>query len=151
MLSHAEQALEDAMPRSSPPPEQVLGKRANEQNDGPEGDTEPEEGSATALAQARAPLLGNITAVTLQYAANKRLRAEQCDELEAFLQVSISLMNFFCLTIGQDTALGPQAKLFVCVLSVENKIDAFRSAAPPYQVSDELKVRIPTLSSIPQC
>ncbi|KJA16691.1 hypothetical protein HYPSUDRAFT_144977, partial [Hypholoma sublateritium FD-334 SS-4] len=38
--------------------------------------------------------------------------------------------------------LGRQAKLFVCVLSVENKIDAFRSAAPPYQVSDELKTNI---------
>ncbi|KDR65174.1 hypothetical protein GALMADRAFT_44440, partial [Galerina marginata CBS 339.88] len=40
------------------------------------------------------------------------------------------------------TALGRQAKLFVCLLSVENKVDAFRSAAPPYQVSDELKTNI---------
>jgi hypothetical protein len=37
-------------------------------------------------------------------------------------------------------ALGHQAKLFVCLLGVENKIDTFRSAAPPYQVLDELKV-----------
>jgi len=49
----------------------------------------------------------------------------------------------FCLNIGQETALGHQAKLVVCVLSVENKIDAFWLAAPPYQVSDELKVWIP--------
>ncbi|KJA19533.1 hypothetical protein HYPSUDRAFT_143746, partial [Hypholoma sublateritium FD-334 SS-4] len=35
-----------------------------------------------------------------------------------------------------------QAKLFVCVLSIENKVDAFRSAAPPYQVSDELKTNV---------
>ncbi|KIJ94950.1 hypothetical protein K443DRAFT_109586, partial [Laccaria amethystina LaAM-08-1] len=37
------------------------------------------------------------------------------------------------------TAVGRQAKLFVCILSVENKINAFRSATPPYQVLDELK------------
>ena len=47
----------------------------------------------------------------------------------------------FCLIIsGKDTALGHQAKLFVCVLSVENKINTFQLAAPPYQVLDELKV-----------
>jgi len=144
LLSPAEQALEDAMLRSSPPPDQMLGKRTrtNEQSDGQEGDTEPEEGtSATAQAQSLAPSLGNVTAATLRYATNKKLRAEQRDELEAFLHVSTSLMHFGpCLTVGQETALGRQAKLFVCLLSVENKIDAFRSAAPPYQVSDELKV-----------
>ena len=37
-------------------------------------------------------------------------------------------------------ALGRQTKLFVCLLSAENKIDAFRSTAPPYQVSEALKV-----------
>lgn len=50
--------------------------------------------------------------------------------------------EYLCLTFFQDTALGRQAKLFVCMLSVENKIDTFRSAAPPYQLSEELKVRI---------
>lgn len=35
---------------------------------------------------------------------------------------------------------GRQAKLFISILSIENKVDAFRSAAPPYQVSEELKV-----------
>ena len=148
LLSPAEQALEDAMLRSSPPPEQMLGKRTHEQSDGQEGDTEPEEGtSATAQALSLAPSLGNLTAATLRYATNKKLCAEQRDELEAFLHVGTSLMHFGpCLTVGQETALGRQAKLFVCLLSVENKVDAFRSAAPPYQVSDELKVRVPTLS-----
>jgi len=89
-LSAAEQALEDAMLRSSPPPEQLLGKRAHVQDDEQEGgDTEPEEGtSASAQAQSLAPSLSNVTAATLRYATFKKLRAEQRDELDAFLQVS---------------------------------------------------------------
>ncbi|KAF8805217.1 hypothetical protein BYT27DRAFT_7224926 [Phlegmacium glaucopus] len=39
-------------------------------------------------------------------------------------------------------SLGHQAKLFVCILSVENKIDAFQSATLAYQVLDELKTNI---------
>lgn len=42
--------------------------------------------------------------------------------------------------------MGRQAKLFVALLSVENKIDTFRSAAPPFQVSEELKVWFSILS-----
>ncbi|KJA16143.1 hypothetical protein HYPSUDRAFT_148190, partial [Hypholoma sublateritium FD-334 SS-4] len=38
--------------------------------------------------------------------------------------------------------LGRQAKLFVTLLSVENKIDTYRSAAPPFQVSEDLKTNI---------
>ena len=94
ILSPAEQALEDAMLRSSPPPEQVLGKRTHEEDDeeDPDGDTELEEGTSTsAQAQSLAPSLGNITGITLRYATYKKLRAEQRDELEAFLQVSTSL------------------------------------------------------------
>jgi hypothetical protein len=47
-----------------------------------------------------------------------------------------------CLNIGyyQDTPLGRQAKLFASIMSIDNKIDAFQSAAPPYQLSEELKV-----------
>jgi len=41
-----------------------------------------------------------------------------------------------------DTVLGRQAKLFACILALENKVDTFRSAAPPYQLSDELKTNI---------
>jgi len=71
LLSPAEQALEDAMLRSSPPPEQVLGKRTHEQNDEQGGgDTDSEEGSAAISAQAQllTPSLGNVTAATLWYA-----------------------------------------------------------------------------------
>ena len=94
ILTPAEQALEIAMSRSSLPPEQVLRKRTHEQNDKQEGgDTEPEEEtSATPQAQLLAPSLSNVTTATLQYATYKKLRAEQRDELEAFLQVSISLI-----------------------------------------------------------
>ena len=42
--------------------------------------------------------------------------------------------------IKQDTVLGRQAKLFIGMMSLENKVDAFRSATPPYQLSEELKV-----------
>ena len=89
-LSDAERALGDAMFRSSPPPEQVLGKRAHEHDDEQEGgDTEPEEGtSASAQVQLAVPSLSNVTAATLRYATHKKLRAEQRDELDAFLQVS---------------------------------------------------------------
>jgi hypothetical protein len=97
ILSPAEQALADAMLRSSPPPEQVLGKRPHEEDDeeDPGRDTEPDEGTSTsAQAQSLVPSLGNITGTTLRYATYKKLRAEQCDELEAFLQVSTSLTYF---------------------------------------------------------
>jgi len=42
----------------------------------------------------------------------------------------------------QDMALGQKAKLFVSQLTLENKLDAIRSAAPAYQISEELKVWI---------
>jgi hypothetical protein len=95
MLTPAEQALELAMSRLSLPPEQVSRKRTHEQiNEQEGGDTEPDEGTfATAQARSLAPSLSNVTAVTLRYAIYKKLRTEQRDELEAFLQVSISLMH----------------------------------------------------------
>jgi hypothetical protein len=88
-LSAAEQALEDAMSRSSPPPESLLGKRTHEQDDEQEGaDTDPEDGSPSATqGRSLAPSLGNLTAATLRYATFKKLRAEQRDELEVFLKV----------------------------------------------------------------
>ena len=44
LLSWAEQALRDAMLRSSPTPEPVLRKRAHQNEDSPDGnDTEPDE------------------------------------------------------------------------------------------------------------
>ncbi|KJA12533.1 hypothetical protein HYPSUDRAFT_210423, partial [Hypholoma sublateritium FD-334 SS-4] len=54
----------------------------------------------------------------------KKLRPDQRDEVEAFFS---------------DTVLGRQAKLFIGMMSLENKVDAFRSATPPYQLSDDLK------------
>jgi hypothetical protein len=95
MLTPAKQALELAMSRLSLPPEQVSRKRTHEQIDEQEeGDTELDKGSfATPQARSLAPSLSNVTAVTLRYATYKRLHAEQRDELEAFLQVSISLMH----------------------------------------------------------
>ncbi|KJA14234.1 hypothetical protein HYPSUDRAFT_208899 [Hypholoma sublateritium FD-334 SS-4] len=71
--------------------------------------------------------MSNLTAATLRYATKKKLRPEQRDEVEAFFS---------------DTVLGRQAKLFIGMMSLENKVDAFRSATPPYQLSEELKVNI---------
>ncbi|PPQ95068.1 hypothetical protein CVT25_002255 [Psilocybe cyanescens] len=100
LLSSAKQALHNAMLRSSPPPELVLGKRTHEHN---------------------------LNATTLQYATHKKLCPDQCDKLKAFLQ---------------DTPMGCQAKLFVCLFLVKNKINTFQLAIPPYQISDELKTNI---------
>jgi hypothetical protein len=87
LLSRAEQALRDAMLRSSPTPEPVLGKRAHQGEDPPDGnDTEPDgEGPLT---QSLLPSISNVTAATLRYAAKKKLRPEQRDDLENFLLVS---------------------------------------------------------------
>ncbi|KAF8176503.1 hypothetical protein BJ912DRAFT_930716 [Pholiota molesta] len=113
-LTAAEQALEDAMFRLSPPP-QVLGKRTrgqdNELEEDHGGDTEPDEDiPATAQAQLMEPSPGNLTAVTLR-------KPEQLDEIENFCK-------FLCLNI--DPGRGRQSKLFIGLLAVENKIDAFK-------------------------
>ena len=148
-LSVAEQALMDAMDRSSPPPEPILGKRTSGQDTDQDGGnaTEPDEGdSTTETTRPQGSSSDVITTATLRYASRKKLRSEQRDEVETFLQVSSSMyLALYDLNTPKDSALGRQAKLFVCILSVENKIDAFRSATPPYQVSDELKVRIAIL------
>lgn len=53
-----------------------------------------------------------------------------------------SFVSFlYILKTVKDTVLGRQAKLFIGMLSLENKVDNFRSATPPYQLSEELKVR----------
>ncbi|PPQ93830.1 hypothetical protein CVT25_013539 [Psilocybe cyanescens] len=129
ILSSAEQAIEDAMMRSSPPPERtVLGKRPHQVKDSLDGnDTEhDDEPSSTAVSQSL-PSISNVAAAVSRYVSRKKLRPEQRDEVDAFLL---------------DTALGRQAKLFTCILSLENKVDAFRSAAPPYQLSEDLKTNI---------
>lgn len=95
LLSTAEQALQDAMLRSSPTPEPLLGKRTREKDDEQEGEeTEPDEEGTSATGQALplAPSFSNIRAATSRYATHKKLRAEQRAEVEAFLQVSPSSM-----------------------------------------------------------
>ncbi len=91
-LSRAEQALADAMMRSSPPPEMLLGKRGRADDQPGDGDdeegSEPEDGSSTTPPQPSAPSIGNVTAVALRYASKKKLRPDQRDEVEAFFSVS---------------------------------------------------------------
>ena len=93
-LSRAEQALADAMMRSSPPPdpEPLLGKRVRDDDQPGDDDhsTEPdEEGSSTTRLQPSIPSISNLTAATLRYAAKKKLRPDQRDEVEAFFSASI--------------------------------------------------------------
>jgi hypothetical protein len=88
-------------------------------------------------------LISNVTGSTQRYASKKKLRPKQHDEVDAFLLVSaiIDMLRCLWMNIGQDMALGHQAKLFVHVLALENKLNTIRSAVPPYQLSEELKVR----------
>ena len=146
-LSPAEQAVENAMMRSSPAPdpmpESALGKQQHGVDDSTDGnDTEPNNESPSTTQLQSLPSISNVATATLCYALKKKLHPEQCEEVDAFLLVSTPLTYLLCLwlNIGQDSALGQQAKLFTCILSLENKVDAFRSAVPPYQLSDELKV-----------
>ena len=90
-LSAAEQAMEDAMLRSSATPEPVLGKRTRQEDDPLDGnDTEPGEDPLTTQPQPLSPSISNVTATTLRYVSKKKLRPEQRDEVEAFLLVSAS-------------------------------------------------------------
>jgi len=153
-LSAAEQAMEDAMNRSSSPiPELSLGKRTRPAGDPEDGnDTEQDEDLSPPVQPSSATSsFGNVTAAALRYASKKKLRPEQRDEVEALLLVSTSCIMSWCLylNIRQDTALGRQAKLFICVLSLENKVDAFRSASPAFQLSEELKVCINLVLYVP--
>ena len=86
-LSAAEQAIEDAMLRSSPPPEPVLGKRVHDEDEPEASDGEPEESSGE-HPQHLSPSIGNLTAAALRYAVKKKLRPEQRDDVEAFFLVS---------------------------------------------------------------
>lgn len=144
-LTAEEQALEDAMNRSStPPPEVVLGKRTREGGPGDGSDTDLDDvGGERDVSTTKQPSFSNVTASTQRHALKKKLRPEQRDELDAFSLVSFVVdisSGHLCLNVGQDAALGRQAKLFTRVLALESKLDTIRSAAPPYQLSDELKV-----------
>lgn len=147
-LSPAEQAMEDAMLRSSPPPEPVLGKRVHQDDEPQDGnDTEPGEGSSLTASPAPPvpPSISNVAAACQRYAAKKKLRPEQRDEIDVFLlvsNISSTYLSARIYKIGQDSALGQQAKLFMLLIAVENKINAQQSAAPPYTLSEDLKVCI---------
>lgn len=139
ILSPEEQLLQDAMlMSSSPPPEPLLGKRTRNEDGDDEGEHVPT--SPAPQPETSSPSTSNITAAALRYATTKKLRPEQRDEAEAFLLVSCYFIAYFTLKSSQESAAGRQARLYIAILSIENKIDTFRSAAPPYQVSEELKV-----------
>ncbi|KAF8914281.1 hypothetical protein CPB84DRAFT_1841008 [Gymnopilus junonius] len=121
--SASQTAIEQAMLRSSPPPEPLLGKRMRENNDEDENEPEPqavEPSPSDGPPQTVMLSISNVNAATLRYATFKKLRPDQWDEIDSFLL----------------------AKIYVCLLSIENKVDTFRSATPPYQVSEALKTNI---------
>jgi len=92
-LSAAEQAMEDAMNRSSSPiPALSLGKRTRQADDPEDGnDTEQDEDLSSPVQPSSATSsFGNVTAAALRYASKKKLRPEQRDEVEALLLVSTS-------------------------------------------------------------
>lgn len=94
-LSAAEQAMEDAMLRSSPPPEILLGKRTR-QGDDDHIDTEPDEDPPSAPQQSLPPSVSNVADASRRYALKKKLRPEQRDEVDAFLLVSASTIYLGC-------------------------------------------------------
>ena len=97
-LSASEQALENAMMRSSPAPESVLGKRTRRADDPTDGnDTEPDNGSPSTTQLQSLPSISNVAAMASRYALRKKLRPEQREEVDAFLLVSTSLTYLLCL------------------------------------------------------
>ncbi len=76
------------MMRSSPPPEPVLGKRVHADDQLEASDGEHDEESSTDRPQPLSAPITNLTAATLRYAAKKKLRPEQRDDVEAFVLAS---------------------------------------------------------------
>jgi len=78
---------------SSPPPESVLGKRRRSTDAIDGNDTEPDEqGSSTTRPQSELPSISNESAIVRRYAATKKLRPEQLDEVDTFLLVGCHLV-----------------------------------------------------------
>lgn len=106
ILTPEEQALEDAMLRSSPEPEvSALGKRTRGDNDteGRDGTDTESDSEIPPTSQALAPTVSsNVTTASLRYATQKRIRSEQRGELDAFLSVSPSF-KLRCLTCVSQT------------------------------------------------
>ena len=93
-LTPAEQAMENAMmASSSPPPQSVLGKRRRSGDDVDGDDTEPDEQGPSTRPQSELPSISNASATALRYAATKKLRPEQRDELDTFLSVSHPILR----------------------------------------------------------
>lgn len=97
--SAAERAMEAAMMRSSSPPvEPALGKRTRDEGGAEDNDsTGPGDGKplpSAANAPQVQPSLSNVITATLQYAARKKLRPEQRNEVEVFLLVRLSIHRF---------------------------------------------------------
>jgi hypothetical protein len=67
-LSAAEQAMEDAMLRSSPPPETMLGKRTRQGGDDGNIDTEPDEDPPSTPQQ---PSFSSVADASRRYALKK--------------------------------------------------------------------------------
>lgn len=113
LLSPAEKLLEDAMLRSSPAPEAVLGKRTRQEGDDLSPDS-GDEGNGTSPAmqpQASLPSISNVTTAALRYAAHKKLRPEQRDELEAFLLVSVCFFGESCLRYNPGHRARPTSQI----------------------------------------
>ena len=93
-LTPAERAMEAAMlASSSPPPESVLGKRRRSTDAIDGNDTKPDEqDSSTTQPQSELPSISNESAIDQRYAATKKLRPEQLDEVDTFLLVGCHLV-----------------------------------------------------------
>ncbi|KAF8229662.1 hypothetical protein L208DRAFT_1401851 [Tricholoma matsutake] len=72
---------------SSPPPEVVLGKQTHEGEPGDGNDSESDKDDPRNATQGAStiPSISNVTASTQRYALKKKLRPEQCDELDTLL------------------------------------------------------------------
>lgn len=86
----------------------------------------------------------NVLAFARQYATHKRLRPSLIDEVEAYAAVrhfisrcSPILTSTYC----QDPIATRQIKMFTVLLSLDTKMEAFRSAAPDFKITSNLDVR----------
>ena len=131
------------MQRSSLPPEGTCSlKRKKSRNDDDSNsdkdgsNTEPEQDSDAPSKTALS--CTNVNAAMLHYAAQKQLWPDQSSKLDLFLLVSIfsyTAIPWLLLNTAhmQDsTTLAQQAKVYIAILSVENKLDNFSSTPPPY-------------------
>ncbi|KAJ7053537.1 hypothetical protein C8F01DRAFT_1329803 [Mycena amicta] len=76
----------------------------------------------------------NAKAAVERYAGSKRMRADQTAEAVSRLQVRVSRL--------QDSQAVRDAKLFIDIKVVENKVDAIVTAQPAFEVSEALQKNI---------